>query len=414
MTAESQTSPELVIEEPQVADPEIIVQETENELDREEKRRKRLLLLLLFLLILLFCSCGLFIKYIRERKPLPELLQVPVNINYAPHYLFSIYGLDEPVGVGVTPEGDRVYVAETGGERLIKVFDREGNLLSSFAPPRTGSAERSPVYVAIDNTGRVFVSDRLQHAVYLYDREGNYLDTLLTPELTLSEYVASHVGGIPAGSSVAFNGYQMEVYYQLSGEAEMTLPAPSYYQWAPLGIRIDHEGNLLMTDVTEERNTVRVFSSQFISAATWQDFDPPEVLLGSTGQGNGQLLYPNVAVSDSSGRIFVTDGNNGRISVWDDQGNFLFNFGRGTGESGLNLPRGAVIDDQDRLYVVDAVGQNIKVYDVSANEPVFLYEFGDWGVDDGLFNYPNDIAIDNTGRLYIADRENNRIQVWSY
>jgi len=72
------------------------------------------------------------------------------------------------------------------------------------------------------------------------------------------------------------------------------------------------------------------------------------------------------------------------------------------------------MDERDRLHVVDAVGQNIKVYDVSGPEPVFLFTFGDWGLDDGLFNYPNDIVLDQNGRLYIADRENNRVQVWSY
>ena len=73
-----------------------------------------------------------------------------------------------------------------------------------------------------------------------------------------------------------------------------------------------------------------------------------------------------------------------------------------------------VIDQYDRLYVVDAVGQNIKVYDVSGTQPRFLYAFGDYGAEDGLFNYPNDIALDNSGRLYVVDRENNRVQVWSY
>ncbi|MFN2185467.1 MAG: 6-bladed beta-propeller, partial [Anaerolineae bacterium] len=120
------------------------------------------------------------------------------------------------------------------------------------------------------------------------------------------------------------------------------------------------------------------------------------------------------AVIDSTGRIYVTDGNNGRVSVWDGLGGFLFNFAHGVGESALSLPRGAAMDGRDRLHVVDAVQQSVKVYDVSGEEPSFLFAFGDWGTEDGEFNYPVDIALDGTGRLYIADRENNRIQVWSY
>jgi DNA-binding beta-propeller fold protein YncE len=171
---------------------------------------------------------------------------------------------------------------------------------------------------------------------------------------------------------------------------------------------------MLLTDVIESQNSVREIPGNAVMALTWQDFNPVMSKFGVSGQNNGQLLFPNDALTDSQGRVYVMDGNNGRISVWDKMRVFQFNFGKGSGDGALNLPRGAAIDSRDRLHVVDAVGQNVKVYDVSGPEPKFLYVFGDMGLGDGQFNYPNDIALDGTGRLYIADRENNRIQVWSY
>ena len=142
--------------------------------------------------------------------------------------------------------------------------------------------------------------------------------------------------------------------------------------------------------------------------------DPPGSAFGAYGQGDGQFLFPNAAVTDSQGRMHVTDSNNGRISVWSERGEYLYSFGQGAGDGALSLPRGAAIDRRDRLHVVDTVEQNVKVYDVSGLEPRFLFAFGEWGDGDGRFNYPNDIALDATGRLYVADRENNLIQVWSY
>jgi DNA-binding beta-propeller fold protein YncE len=136
--------------------------------------------------------------------------------------------------------------------------------------------------------------------------------------------------------------------------------------------------------------------------------------VGTYGQGDGQFIFPNTAVTDSQGRVYVTDSNNSRISVWSNDGRFLFHFGQGNVDGAVGLPRGAAITGRDRLHVVDAVGQNVKVYDVSGPEPLFLFTFGSWGMGDGQFNYPNDIALDNTGRLYITDRENNRVQVWAY
>jgi sugar lactone lactonase YvrE len=393
----------------------IAEEEVEEEEEKEEKKRRWLLLLLLSLLVLLCCAGGLFWRYIQQPVPLPEMLPLPLEVNYPPHYVFSIYEVDRPVGVALSPEGDRIYVAETGGERLVKMFDRDGDLLGSFAPPRTRPGERSPVYLATDRSGRVFVADRLQHAVFVYDESGTYLDTILGPALTLSEYVSKHVDGLQPGDMFTYELFEPEVVYQKLGDFEQTLPAPDPVAWSPLGIRFDRHGKLLLTDVAAVGfNVIREIPAEVMQAASWQEFNPPESMFGAYGAGNGQFVFPNSAVADSQGRIYVSDGNNSRISSWDGRGNFRFHFAQGSGDGALGLPRGAAIDGRDRLYVVDAVGQNVKAYDVSGEEPVFLFIFGDIGLGDGQFNYPNDIALDTSGRLYIADRENNRIQVWSY
>mgnify|MGYP006418628171 CR=1 FL=1 len=361
-----------------------------------------------------FYALALSLRYLQKPEPLPEMIPIIEEVDYPPHYLFSIYGVDEPVGVSVSLDGERIFVSETGGERLIKTFDREGEPLFSFAPPRTRPGERSPVYMAIDSADRLLVSDRLQHAVFVYDLEGNFLDSILAPDLTLSEYLAKHTGGLPDGSVFSFNIFQSDVYYQKPGEQEELLPAPDRTDWAPMGISVGPDGAVLLTDVFKDVSVVRQLPAELMTSSNWQIFDPAEVSFGGQGQNKDQFLFPNVAVSDSEGRIYVSDGNNGRVSVWDASHEFLYTFGRGSTEGTLNLPRGMAIDDSDRLYIVDAVGQDVKVYDVSGDHPNFLFLFGYLGLDDGQFQYPNDIVIDLTGRLYIVDRENNRIQVWSY
>ena len=266
----------------------------------------------------------------------------------------------------------------------------------------------------MDSTGRVFITDRLQNAIFVYDTDGKYLDTILSPSLTLNAYVSSQIGGMPGGTSFSYSVFKGSVYYQEAEEDEKTLPAPTIPAWDPLGVRFDRDGNMWLTDVVGDNHLVRKFPADGVFVWPTLFFLPAETHFGKTGQNPGEFLYPNVAVVDSQNRVYVCDGNNGRISVWDTEGKFLFEFGRGSGDSALSLPRGAFMDERDRLHVVDSVGQDVKVYDVSGPEPVFLFVFGDWGIDDGLFNYPNDIVLDETGRLYIADRENNRVQVWSY
>jgi DNA-binding beta-propeller fold protein YncE len=357
----------------------------------------------------------LFIRYLNNPLPFAQLIAPQLGLNFAPHYLFSVYGLDKPIGVGVSQDGERIYVSEMGGARLIKVFNHFGTPAGSFEPPHINSAERAPVYLAVDPAGQLYVTDREQHAVFIFNHDGHYLDTLFGPEATLTEYLATQANPLQSGQDFIYNLFQNTLYYQAGDGTQQSSNLAYYPEWSPLGIRFNVKGELLLTDVTKDKNSViQVSMPAELGSISWKDFNPPTRSFGASGDGNAQFLFPNAAVSDSQGRVYVSDGNNRRISVWDGQGNFLFNFGNGTDQTGLSLPRGLWIDSRDRLYAVDAVGQDVKVYDVSQAAPGYLFTFGDFGQGDGEFNYPNDIAIDDTGRLYIVDRENNRLQVWSY
>ena len=57
-----------------------------------------------------------------------EKVQIGYVMKVGPGYpIPSVNDVDEPTGVAVSPDGQRIYVAESGGERLIKMFDRDGN-----------------------------------------------------------------------------------------------------------------------------------------------------------------------------------------------------------------------------------------------------------------------------------------------
>ncbi len=380
------------------------------------KGRKMQLKAAFLVLVLIFMSIAvLFIRYLQQPAPLPELILPQTEFVYPPHYLYSIYGVEEPVGVTVSPDGLRIYAAESAGLRLVKVFDRSGEQVGALLPPQTRPGERTPVYLATDSFGRVFVTDRLQHAVYIYDREHNFVDMLLAPNMPLSFYVSQFAAPVTDKSSYNFNLFhQIVTFRSQPGSEGMILPPPEI-EWSPLGIRIDGDGQVWVTDVSAGQNcVVRLSLPDGDSLAAWRDANFNVMQLGSSGSGQGELSFPNAAMSDSQGRLYISDGNNGRISVWDAEGEFLYHAGTGLADDTLSLPRGLFVDHRDRLYVVDAVAQVIRVYDVSGSYPEELFQFGEFGQGDGLFNYPNDIFVDKTGLLYIADRENNRIQVWSY
>lgn len=297
--------------------------------------------------------------YLVTRKPIQEFVLPAISQEQLPHYAFSIYGVSQPVGVAVSPSGDRIYVAETGGQRLVHVFDGRGHELATFSPPRSTPGGRVPVYLALDPaSGDVYVSDRLAAAIHVFDRDGRYRRTFE-----------------PRG---------------LDGT------------WKPLGLAFDGEGNLYVSEVGGPNHRIL-------------EFHTDGTLVRSIG-APGEFSYPNGLAVSPRGDLFVADGNNGRLLVIDGTNRQVGIIPRGAANGELGLPRGTALDDAGRLYVADATSQAVQLYrvDEQTGRPSYLGTIGLPGRGDGQFAFPNGVAADTRARLYVADWGNNRVQVWSY
>lgn len=330
------------------------------------------LAILLLLLIALGWVLLLTIEYLRTGKPLGDLPGVPepvVGLFDRPSFEFvkTIDGLNTPMGVAVGRDG-KIYVTETGGERMIRVFDRRWNEVGAFAPPNTEPGTRVPVYLAVNPEGDVYVSDRDSATIFIFTSDGE-----------------------PKG--------------------QVTAPA-GFEDWHPLGLAFDSEGNLYVADVTPDKHRILVL-------------DPAGALkfeFGSQGEADGQFWYPNGIAIDSQGRIFVADSNNGRMQAFDKEGNFLFKIIRGMSPGDLSMPRGIAIDSEGRLLIADTSRGAVQVYRISETagspedtEPFkFIGSFYGSTGDGVYFQFPNGLDIDDLGKVYIADRANHRVQIWEY
>jgi DNA-binding beta-propeller fold protein YncE len=130
---------------------------------------------------------------------------------------------------------------------------------------------------------------------------------------------------------------------------------------------------------------------------------------GTRGSAPGQMLMPVGIGISSSGEVFVADSGNHRIQVFSRQGGFLRLFPLVTGEKG---------DPTDVLpapfknfcYVCDNDNHQVQVYDATSGE--FVLAWGGKGKNLGEFRYPSTMTSYDRNRVYVVDVINARVQTF--
>jgi len=169
----------------------------------------------------------------------------------------------------------------------------------------------------------------------------------------------------------------------------------------PTGLTVGPNGNLYVADTHYHRVVV---------------FSPGGKLIkefGQFGQENGCFIYPTDIAFSGDGRIFVGEyGGNDRISVFTEQGDFLYCFGSpGSGDSQLARPAALCVDkSRERLYVADACNHRIAIYSFDGT---LLGYIGSAGMAVGQLRYPYDLALFSDGTLVVCEYGNNRLQLFS-
>ena len=332
--------------------------------DRSPARRRKWFLLALLLLLLALAAWFAYEVTVNRRLPIPGIGGLE-DVVEAPRYLYSISGpegenaLAQPFGVAVSTD-DRVFTSD-GDAGVVRVYTVDGDYLYSISEIADGerTALVTPTYLEINSKDELFVSDRRHRTIYVFTLDGDYLRKVE-----------------PADPE----------------EARL---------WSPLGLGFDEEDNLYVTDVGRtDLHQIIIF-----------DEDGNEILrFGQFGEAvemsdiAGSLFYPNdvIPFGDS---ILVSDSNNRRIQLFDENGAFE-GIMRTSG-----TPRGMDIDDEGRLYVADALAHAVDIYTPGAER---IIGFGTQGIGPGQFRFTNDLSIDRRGRIYVTDRLNHQIQVWEW
>ncbi|HYJ12466.1 MAG TPA: 6-bladed beta-propeller [Thermomicrobiales bacterium] len=275
----------------------------------------------------------------------------------------SLGQLNSPTGVAYSPDGQIIYIVDSGNQRIQR-FARDGAFIGAWSAeddPRRGLGWYAPASqgasdIIVGPDGLIYVADTWNHRVMVLDAEGN-----LVRELGRSGEISD------------------------TGDSTDPSKLPGLF-YGPRSIAIADD-ELYVTDTGNER--VQVFASDgtFLRA------------FGGTGSEPGQLLEPVGISIGPDGLVYVADTGNARISVFQKDGTPVTQIPvpQWTGQFGQ---QSFLRFGSDGLLYISSPG----------NGSVLVWNGADFAeTAQGVVSAPVGIAIAADGTLMISDTSASKV-----
>jgi DNA-binding beta-propeller fold protein YncE len=167
---------------------------------------------------------------------------------------------------------------------------------------------------------------------------------------------------------------------------------------APSDVSVSKDHRIYVVDGAN--NKIRIFdkNGKYLSS------------FGKEGSQNGEFKFPLGIDIDNSGKVYIADSGNHRLQIFNPDGKFIAKIILPSKNNQPADPSDVAIDEtRNRCYVVDNDNHYILVYDLSKNK--FINTYGSPGSGKLAFRYPFLITLDKDKYLYIVDVINTRVQV---
>ena len=110
-----------------------------------------------------------------EHAPDGKLL-LTLGRKLEPSARFAGRPFNMPTGLAIAPSGD-LFVSDGYGGNRVHRFNADGELLLSWGAPGSGPGEFALLHnIGVDKSGRVFVCDRENNRIQVFDAEGGFLE----------------------------------------------------------------------------------------------------------------------------------------------------------------------------------------------------------------------------------------------
>jgi DNA-binding beta-propeller fold protein YncE len=265
---------------------------------------------------------------------------------------------NRPRNLAVSPDGERVYVLDSGANR-IQYFDKNGIYLGQWNSA-AGIQFYEPWGIDIDSKGNVYIADTWNGRIVKCDPEGNLITAWGANDPTDSR-------GFYGPRAIAINSNDM-VYVCDTGYKRIMI--------------YDENGNF-----------IRKF--------------------GTSGMGMGELDEPVGIVLLDDDHLAIADTWNQRVQVFDVSGRSaidgvttVFEVNAWYTQSLNNKPYITGSMSSGSIFLTDPEGSLIHQYDLNGT---LIRTWNADGGDIDHFSMPTGITMAPDGSIWVVDTENNRV-----
>ncbi|MBR6090148.1 MAG: glycosyltransferase family 39 protein [Anaerolineaceae bacterium] len=264
-----------------------------------------------------------------------------------------------PRNLAVSPDGERVYVLDSGNNR-VQFFDKTGTYLGQWNSAN-GIRFSEPWGIAIDSKGNVYIADTWNNRIVKTDAEGSFI----------TEWRAN----------------------------DPSNPGGSFY--GPRAIAIRSDNTVYVCDTGYKRIMIYDENGNFINK------------FGVSGMGMGELDEPvGISLLDDNS-LAVADTWNQRVQVFDISGkgffggvSLAFDVNAWYTQSLNNKPYITGSSALNAIFLTDPEGSLIHQYDLQGK---LVRTWNGAGGDIDRFSMPTGITLGPDNSIWVVDTENNRV-----
>ena len=204
---------------------------------------------------------------------------------------------------------------------------------------------------------------------------------------------------------IAADGSLLHEWGTFADNASLSAPIGTFNE--PWGVAVGPDGSVYVTDTWNHR--VQKFTEDGEPVTTWGQYGQP---FAEDPASKSYFWGPRGIAVDPQGRVFIADTGNKRIAVFDEEGNFLTEFGTAGLDPGqFDEPVGVAAAADGTVYVTDTWNQRIQSFtpneDGSQYFPLQQWEVNAW-FGQSLENKPF-IAVSEDKHVFITDPEGYRV-----